>query len=182
MFWADGCTQGPKAENQIREASEANILNQTEKVNKPANESDLRKKDRNSRAVNDSWYSPPSDLKRFRWAEPLPSSDIAEVVADHTSEAEEQLRDIACVEISDDRAAKLVGKQLSKPPGAKSFLVRAVYLNRGTGRFMAYLVGNELMVEHGSLGHSAPPMKRQPLVISLSRLPDKVYVSYSMAQ
>jgi len=92
--------------------------------------------------------------------------------------AEEQLRDVTCVEISADRAAELTGHAM--PPGSSLFLVRAVYLNRGTGKFMAVPVGSELLVEHGSLGRSAIPMKRQVLVVRLSQKPETVYVSCSM--
>jgi len=55
-----------------------------------------------------------------------------------------------------------------------------VYLNRGTGKFIVVPVGNELLVEHGSLGRSAVPMKRQALILRLSQKPETVYVSCSM--
>jgi len=128
----------------------------------------------------DSWFHPPSDWSRFRQAQHLPDSDISEVVPDRMATAEEQLRDVACVEISPDRAAELTGHTMPPQAGSNLFLVRAVYLNRGTGKFMAVPVGSELLVEHGSLGHMAVPMKRQALVVRLSEKPEIVYVSCSM--
>ena len=128
----------------------------------------------------DSWFHPPSDWSRFPQAQSLPSSDIAEVIPEQIAAAEEQLRDHACVEISADHAAELTGRPMPPRADSRLFVVRAVYLNRGTGNFMVVPVGSELLVEHGSLGHSAVPMKRQPLVVRLPQKPETVYVSCSM--
>ena len=128
----------------------------------------------------DSWFHPPSDWSRFRQAQSLSSSDIAEVAPEQIAAAEEQLRDHAYVEIAADRAAELTGKPMPLGADSRLFLVRAVYLNRGTGKFMVVPVGSELLVEHGSLGRSAVPMKRQPLVVRLLQKPETVYVSCSM--
>jgi hypothetical protein len=140
------------------------------------------KETRKSAASTDSWYDPPKDWTRFREARGLPDSDIAEVVAEQSATAEEQLKDIACVEIPEDRAAELTGRPMPAGEGTSLFLVRAVCLNRGTGKFMAVLAGDSLLVKHGSLGRSAVPMKRQPLVLRLPRKPETVYVSCSMAE
>jgi hypothetical protein len=64
----------------------------------------------------------------------------------------------------------------------KPYLVRALYLNEGTGRFYASVKDSTLSVSHGSLGHFAVPMKRRPVVIFLEKAPTKVYVSVSMAE
>ena len=130
----------------------------------------------------DSWYHPPSDWSQFRQAKALPDSDISEVAAERMTAAEEQICDVACVEISVDHAAELVGRSMPLRAGSGFFLVRAVYLNRGTGKFSVVQVGNELLVEHLSLGHSAVPMKRQPLVVRLSQKPETVYASCNMAE
>ncbi len=128
----------------------------------------------------DSWFHPPDEPSRFQEAKRLPDADIAEVAPDRIAAAEGQLRDVACVEISAHRATELTGRSTSPPAGRILFLVRGVYLNRGTGKFMVFQVGSALLVAHGSLGHSAVPMQRQPLVVTLSRKPDIVYVSCSM--
>ncbi len=128
----------------------------------------------------DSWYHAPSDWTRFHQAQGLPDADIIEVAPDKLAAAVEQLRDIACIEISPNRASELTGRSITPRVGSSLFLVRAVYLNRGTGKFMVVSVGTELLVEHGSLGHSAVPMQRQALVVRLSQQPQTIFVSCSM--
>jgi hypothetical protein len=128
----------------------------------------------------DSWFDPPSEWSRFRQAKSLPDSEVSEVAPEHMAAGEEQLLDVACVEITADRAAELTGRAMPPQAGSSLFLVRALYLNRGTGKFMVVPVGSELLVEHGSLGRSAVPMKRQALAVRLSQRPKTVYVSCSM--
>jgi hypothetical protein len=128
----------------------------------------------------DSWFRPPNEWSRFRQAQGLPDSDILEVARERMAAAEEQLHDVASVEISAERATEFTGRPVSPRAGSSLFLVRAVYLNRSTGKFIVVPVGNELLVEHGSLGRSAVPMKRQALILRLSQKPERVYVSCSM--
>ena len=130
----------------------------------------------------DSWYHPPSQWTRFRQAQRLPDADIMEVDPDGMVSAEEQLRVLACVEIAPDRATELTGRFIAPRAGSSLFLVRALCLNRGTGKFLVTPIGSELLVEHGSLGHSAVLMKRQALVVRLSQKPETIYASCSMDQ
>ena len=128
----------------------------------------------------DSWFHPPDDWLRFRQAQSLPATDLAEVLPGRLVAAEEQLRDVACVAVSSERAAELTGQKIEAGAGTALFLVRAVCLNRATGRFSVVFAGRDLLVEHGSLGHSAVPMQRQALVVRLPRKPEVVYVSCGM--
>jgi hypothetical protein len=128
----------------------------------------------------DSWFHPPNEWSRFRQAQNLPATDVVEVLPDRLVAAEEQLRDIACVAVSSERAADLTGQKIEAGAGTTLFLVRAVYLNHATGRFSVVPVGRDLLVEHGSLGRSAVPMKRQALVVRLPRKPEVVYVTCEM--
>jgi hypothetical protein len=57
-----------------------------------------------------------------------------------------------------------------------------VYLNRGTGKFKVIPLRDELLVHHGSLGHSAAAMKRQALLVQLLRKPKVVFVTCGMAE
>jgi len=59
------------------------------------------------------------------------NADIAEVAPGRMATAEEQLRDVACVEISADRASELTGRPMPPRAGSSLFLVRAVYLKTG---------------------------------------------------
>jgi hypothetical protein len=130
----------------------------------------------------DSWFHPPSEWSRFREAKSLPNSDVSEVAPEYMVIAEQQLQIVACVEITADRARELTGREVPPRAGSSLFLVRGVYLNRGTGGFEVVPVGSELLVEHNCLGRSAVPMKRQALVVRLSQRPVTVYVSCSMAE
>jgi hypothetical protein len=128
----------------------------------------------------DSWFHPPRDWMRFQQAQSLPATDVVEVLPDRLVAAEEQLRDVACVAVSSEQAADLTGQKIEAGAGTSLFLVRAVYLNRATGSFSVVPVSRELLVEHGSLGHSAVPMKRQALVVRLPHKPEVIYVSCGM--
>jgi hypothetical protein len=130
----------------------------------------------------DSWYRPPSDWTRFRQAKALPDADVTQVSPALMASAEGQLRDAAWVKVTPDRASELAGHPMKAQADSSFFLVRAVFLNRGTGKFSVTLVGSELLVEHGSLGHSSAPMKRQALVVRLPQPPEVVFVSCSMAE
>jgi hypothetical protein len=79
-------------------------------------------------------------------------------------------------------ASELTGHLLASRADSSLFLVRAVYLNRGTGKFMAVLAGSELLVEHGPLGRSTASMRRQALVVRLPQKPETVFVSCSIAE
>jgi hypothetical protein len=68
------------------------------------------------------------------------------------------------------------------PPALKPYLVRAVAKNEQTGHFRATRCGDDLVVSHGSLGHSTPRSTRLPLVVFLERAPVNIYVRWSMAE
>jgi len=130
----------------------------------------------------DSWHHPPKDIGRFWQAEKLSGSDIFEVLAEKMAVAKEQLREVGCVEVSAERASELSGKKVESAVGRGLFLVRGVCLNRATGGFVVVPLGRELLVHHASLGRSAVPMKRQPLIVRLAQQPEVVFVSCSMAE
>jgi hypothetical protein len=130
----------------------------------------------------DSWHHPPADIARFWQAGKLPAADILEVRAERMAEAEAQLREAGCVEVSAERASELSGKKVESAAGRDLFLVRGVCLNRATGGFVVVPLGRELLVHHASLGRSAVPMKRQPLIVRLAQKPEIVFVSCSMAE
>jgi hypothetical protein len=133
-------------------------------------------------STTDSWYNPPEAIVRFWSADKLADSEVLVVTPDKLAQAEELLRDSACIGVSNDRARELTGQRVDGPASKTLFLVRGLQLNPGTGKFMVIPLGHELLVHHGSLGGSAVPMKRQPLLVRLSEKPDAVYVSCSMAR
>lgn len=136
----------------------------------------------------DPWYTPVhpggselSDALGAKWTL-LDEGALGEVAPSREAEAEGMLKDVPCLEISKDEAARFLGKMPGVPAGRTPHLVRAVYLNRGTGTFRVYLKDDELLVEHGSLGHHAVSMKRQCLVVFLAQTPKRVFVSCHMAE
>ena len=118
----------------------------------------------------DSWYRAPEPT--VNWDE-LTDADVYEVAANKTADADEQLRDVSCVELPKERAAEFAGQDVESTDGNSLYLVRGLYLNRS---------GSDLLVQHGSLGHSAVEMKRQALIVLLPRKPDEVFVTCSMAE
>jgi len=105
-----------------------------------------------------------------------------EVIESKQSDAERLLQDVAIVELTDQQAAEFIGQALPEAPGTKPYLVRGVYLNRETGGFSVYILEDQLLIRHSSLGSSPSPMKRQALVLQLERRPAEVFVTCSMAQ
>ena len=67
-------------------------------------------------------------------------------------------------------------------PDTTPYLVRGLLLNRATGGFTVYVLEDQVVVYHRSLGRSAVPMTRQPLVLQLQQPPQEVYVAVSMAE
>jgi hypothetical protein len=86
------------------------------------------------------------------------------------------------VELTSQQAVEFIGKALPEVPGTKPYLTRGVYLNRDTGRFSVYILADQLVVHHGSLGSGPSSMKRQALVLQLDQSPAEVFVTCSMAE
>jgi len=92
---------------------------------------------------------------------------------------------------ADYRNAAEIGHQvaqhaLSLLGKLKPYLVRGVVLNEGSGaRFVAYLDGTELWIEHPlrqtDLSHRLP-MKRRPIVVFLERAPTQVRVLMDVSE
>lgn len=65
--------------------------------------------------------------------------------------------------------------------GEKPYLVRALYGNGATGRYIVLWKDDALVVGHASLGPSNPPT-RSALIICLSHVPEKIYGAVSFAR
>ena len=65
--------------------------------------------------------------------------------------------------------------------GEKPYLVRALYGNGATGRYVVFWKDDALVVGHASLGPSNPPT-RSALIVCLSHAPGKIYGSVSFAR
>jgi hypothetical protein len=132
--------------------------------------------------TEDSWYRPRPAGTPAAISDRVDAARVYEVVETWHAEAEALLAEIPILEITDQQAAEFAGQELTDAPGTRPYLVRGVYLNRGTGGWSIRIAGDELVVHHGSLGRSAVPMKRQALILQLERAPAQVYVTCSMAE
>lgn len=65
--------------------------------------------------------------------------------------------------------------------GEKPYLVRALYGNGATGRFILSWKDEALIIGHASLG-SSNSLKRSALIVCLSHAPEKIYGSVSFAR
>lgn len=79
------------------------------------------------------------------------------------------------------RAVELGG--LSKPDGTtgQAYLLRGLVLNDRSPFFEIYVKGGVVLVRSSTLGSSALPMRRRPVVVILESDPEDIYVSVGMA-
>jgi hypothetical protein len=99
------------------------------------------------------------------------------------ADAESRLASRPVVELSAQEAETFTDHTLQSREGTKSYLMRGVYLNWGTGRFsVSRLADNDILVLHGCLGRSTVPMKRRAVVVQLDEAPREIYVACVMSE
>lgn len=64
----------------------------------------------------------------------------------------------------------------------KPFLIGAIAKNEQTGEFSASVCGNTLWVNHSSLGGVEAPTIRSPVIVFLTRAPERVYSDLGIAK
>lgn len=133
--------------------------------------------------AKDAWYTglPPGEPPYYDWSK-LDSARVHEVVESRQPDAEELLRDVAVQELTTQQAEAFIGGALPDLAGTKPYLTRGLVLNRGLGRFTVYVLEDQLLVHHSSLGSSPVPMTRQALVLQLEQSPKTVSVYCKMAE
>lgn len=128
---------------------------------------------------NDAWFKAPDQRTSARDAQGV---KLVEVRTSAISGAEQRLSAADVVRISPDEVPHYASEPLKLGQHDECYLVRGLCLNRGTGRFTATFDGRDLYIHHGSMGHHAVPMQRQPLLVALPKTPEHVYVTVSMAE
>jgi len=114
-----------------------------------------------------------------QWRE-VPKESFFEVSASKLPTAEAWLNDIPYL-LQEQSGASFFGQpNFSCPAPNKIYLIRATYINGGTGEFALFWAGSALIVSHGSLGPSRPPSK-SALVVCLSKMPTAIFSSLSTA-
>ncbi|MCI4569477.1 hypothetical protein [Lysobacter sp. CFH 32150] len=127
------------------------------------------------------WLKPaPASVGTWaNWTE-LPASSFFEVPASKLSTAEHWLAKAPFLPQEQNDIAYFGRPDFKCSPPAKPYLLRAAYINGGTGSFALYWSGSALIVSHGSLGPGGAPSK-SALVVCLSKAPTAVYSSLSSA-
>ena len=69
----------------------------------------------------------------------------------------------------------------TRPRDAKPYLIRAVVKHQNTGRFSAEECEDGVHIKHSSLGQFIPPSMKSPMIVFLSRPPNKVFSTSTVA-
>lgn len=132
-------------------------------------------------APSKAWLDPvPTSAGSWRdWAE-IPSDIFFEVPASKLGTAEVWLADTALMAQEQSGLTYFGRPDFKCPVSTKPYLVRAAYINGGTGSFSLHWAGSALVVSHASLGPGGAPRK-SALVACLSKTPAAVFSSLSGA-
>ncbi|MEJ2155156.1 MAG: hypothetical protein P8X96_07455 [Desulfobacteraceae bacterium] len=143
------------------------------------NGSEYGRKDNREWLNLDSWYNLP---KTGSLSSETDDVEYIEIKKTRQNFAQALLEKESIIELSRKEAINLGFDEQSYDRLLRIFLVRSVYLNEATGNFLLSMQGNDLVVFHGSLGHSPALMKRKALMVLLPEKPANVYVYCLMAE
>lgn len=132
-------------------------------------------------APSGAWLNQvPSSLGTWRdWTE-IPAGYFFEVPASKLGAAEFELADVAFLPQEKSGVSYFDRADFECPASTKPYLVRAAYINGGTGNFSLYWAGSALVVSHASLGPGGTP-NRSALVACLLQAPTTVFSALSGA-
>lgn len=131
--------------------------------------------------VSCDWIRLPIREKAADDWEAFPEADIYEVVHSKFELAIDRLSKEQYVPIEEIVARYFTGKYFKHFPKKKSYLVRAVYGHGGTGSYTVSRHGNDLLIEHSSLGHEVIYHK-SALLLNLDFTPEQVYIACSIGR
>ncbi|MDP4221133.1 MAG: hypothetical protein Q8916_09200 [Bacteroidota bacterium] len=136
--------------------------------------------ERGAYTTKDSWYSPapPSSGQNHQ---PIGNNHFHALDSLHTLKALSMLESKTIIPLSRKEAADL-GVVINPKTSLNPYLVRALYLNKGTGAYFLSTSVDTLFVSHGSLGKHAVPMTRDCLIVELPKEPHVLYVDVMMAE
>ena len=132
-------------------------------------------------APTKAWLEPaPASAGNWRdWTE-IPSGTFFEVPASRLGAAEVWLSVIPFL-AQDQSGVTYFGRpDFRCPASTEPYLLRAAYINGGTGSFGLHWAGSALVVSHASLGPGGAPC-RSALIACLAKAPSAVYSSLSGA-
>lgn len=111
----------------------------------------------------------------------ISNSDIYEVTASKVDLAIMELKERSFIKISPERAIFYTGHYYICPAHKDPYLVRSVYGHAGTGAFTVKRFGNDLLIEHRSLGHSNI-YRKSALVVNLDFQPEQLFIRVRIAE
>jgi hypothetical protein len=133
-------------------------------------------------ATEAKWLQPmPSESSNWHAWKSISADDFFEVPASRLGAAESYLRDRPAVAQDLSSLAYFGRPSFACPAQGKIFLVRALYIQGGTGVFSLSWAGSALVVSHAGLGSAVTP-QHSALVACLSSEPSTVYAAVSAAQ
>ena len=123
----------------------------------------------------------PSSAGTWRdWSE-IPPTSFFEVPASKLGTAEAWLADTAFLAQEKSGLTYFGRPDFKCVAPALPYLIRAAYVNGGTGSFGLYWAGTALVVSHAALGSGGAP-KRTALIACLRQTPSAVFSSLSGAR
>ena len=133
-------------------------------------------------AQSQGWltFVPDAESDWRKW-HAIPQDNFFEVPASRLAAASAWLANQAAVPQEAAIAAYFGRPSFRCSSASRAYLIRALYINGGTGNFGLHWSGPNLVVSHASLGAGSPP-KESVLVACLDRSPLKVYSSVSSAK
>jgi hypothetical protein len=121
---------------------------------------------------SDPWYDAPgaSDIE----PEPVPDSAHYPVAPARIAEVERILDRVAISQISPSEAEYFAGRPVDLPDLTRPFLVRGLY--RTDRSFYVQIIGNALLIGSHDDTADRAPIRRQPLVLIMDEVPQRIYV------
>ena len=135
-----------------------------------------------SRAAPDVWLrSPPPSLGVWSHWTPLPRDSFFEVPVSRLSAAEAYLANATFRPEGPSGITYFGRSDFACAGSAKPYLIRAIYMQGGTGAFQLYWKDGTLVVSHGGLGMTVA-IRRSALVACLPHAPEVVFGAATTAQ
>ena len=128
-----------------------------------------------------TWLPPvPPSVDNWRDWKHIPDSAFFEVPASKLATAEAWLANSSYL-AQDENGVKYFDRaNFTCAAPSQAYLIRAAYVNGGTGSFVLSWVGSALVVSHVALGGDGP-VQKSALVACLSKEPSAIYSSISGA-
>jgi hypothetical protein len=135
-----------------------------------------------SAAQRDEWldFRTANEGER-QWRE-LPPMHIHRIAKDVVPEALSMLNNRPVRRLDQREAERLVRRGASPAAGNHFYLVRGVRTTTDRGAFTVLSDGQSLVTRYDVLAKRQPEVQKQPLVVELSRAPQRLYVEYSVAE